>query len=218
MADDDGAKEQAAIDPAAFQALQKQVEALNSKNQELLREKSTAKKSAKESSEAAQLAAEASAKKSGDMEALEKSWQAKLDTQANDFNASLSAHQKTITGLTVGSTAHKMASELAMEGSAHVLLPHIQARLSVDMEDGQGKVRVLDKDGNLSAMTIADLSKEFREDVNFARVVVGSKASGAGVPGKAGIPGKGQINRTQYDAMDAGERSATIKAGTNVVD
>jgi len=202
----------------SISALTKSNEAMGLKNQELLKEKGAAKKSAQESSEAAQLASEEAAKKTGDMDALEKSWKGKMDAQASDFNTSLSAYQKTITGLTVGSTAQKLASDLALEGSAHVLLPHIQARLSVDMEDGQGKVRVLDKDGNLSAMTVADLSKEFRDDVNFSRVVVGSKASGAGTPGKAGVLGKGSVTRVQFDAMNPTERATSMKEGVAVVD
>jgi len=201
-----------AIKPEDFAALKDSVAALEAKNRELLQEKSDAKK-------AAEKAAQEAARKSGDVEALEKSWQEKLANETKSRDEKLSEYQKMINRMTVGTEAQRMASELAVQGSADALLPHIERRLDVEVVDGHPKVRVLDANGKPSASTLDDLRKEITEAKAFAPLLVGSKASGSGdVGGKGGNQGGKSITRAQFDAMGALERAKHFKEGGTITD
>jgi FtsZ-binding cell division protein ZapB len=193
------------------QALQESVAKLEENNKALLQEKADAKK-------AAQAAAEEAARKGGDVEALEKSWQEKLATETASRDEKLSAYQKTIQKMTVGNAARAMASELALPGSADVLLPHIEKRLQVEMTDGSPLVRVLDKDGKPSASSIEDLRKEIESDAAFAPLLLGSKANGSGDVGKKGESVQSTIKRADFDALSPSERMKTMKDKVKVVD
>lgn len=82
--------------------------------------------------------------------------------------------------MTVGQTATKLAAELAISGSADVLLPHIQSRLTVEIKDGAPSVRVLDLQGKPTALTIDELKQEFISNKAFAPLIAASKATGGG--------------------------------------
>lgn len=198
------------IKPEDFEALRSSVEKLEAKNRELLEEKKRAKQ------EAEQAALEA-AKKVGDVEALEKSWKEKVQSIQQDFTGRLSQYEQMVSAMTAGAEAMKAASELALPGSADVLLPHIQRRLSTEIKDGKAVVRVLDAEGKPSAMSVADLKKEIIGNPAFAPLLVGSRASGGGNVG----PGNGsqkQVSRQQFDAMHTGDKRKFIADGGRVLD
>ena len=169
----------AGIKPEDFDALKSSVERLEAKNRELLEEKKRAKQ------EAEQAALDA-AKKGGDVEALEKSWQQKVQAIEQDLAAKIAQYERMVSDMTSGAEAIRAASELALSGSADVLLPHIQRRLSTEVKDGKAIVRVLDADGRPSAMSIADLKKEIAANPAFAPILVGARANGSGPPGRPG--------------------------------
>ena len=162
------------------------LDGLKAKVQELLNEKKTAQTKAQEAEAARLKAIEEAAKSSGDITALEKSWSDKLVGRETDLNTQIKARDEQIYQLTVGQTAQKLASELAVQGSAELLLPHIISRLSVDTVDGKPQVRVKDMQGNLSAATLDELKKEFAENPVFKPVIAASKASGGGAAGAQG--------------------------------
>lgn len=165
------------------------VSGLKAKNAELLAELKAKAAREKEASEAARKAAEDAAKKSGDVEALEKSWQDKLAKSLAERDEKLSKYEQQINDLTVGQTASSLASELAVTGSAAVLMPHIKARLGMDVRDGKAVAVVLDKEGKPSALTVDELKAEFLSDPAFAPLIVGSKATGGGAAGgRSGLP------------------------------
>lgn len=188
-------EEKQTIDPAQFSALQESVAKLEAKNKELLQEKSEARK-------AAEKAAEEAAKKNGDVEALEKSWREKLEAETKERDGKLTEYQQMINKMTVGAQAQKLAADMALPGSAGILLPHIEGRLSVEMKDGLAIVRVLDKDGKPSALSVDDLRKEIEGDAAFAPILVGSKASGSGAPGGKGEAGAKTMSRADFDQLD----------------
>lgn len=161
-----------------FEQLKASVEKLEAKNRELIEEK-------RRTQEAARQAEEDAARKSGDVEALEKSWQAKLAELQQARDAEIQQYRAMVEQMTVGSAAQKLAADLAVPGSADVLVPHIRARLAVEERDGVPEVRVLDAEGKPSAATIEDLRAEFAAHPAFAPVVAGSRASGAGHHGGA---------------------------------
>jgi Skp family chaperone for outer membrane proteins len=162
------------------------VSGLKAKVEELLSEKKEATAKAKQAEEEARKAAEDAARKSGDVAAIEKSWQEKYDalqTKLSEENTSL---KSSINTMTVDSAASRIASEIAVPGSADVLIPHIRNRLSVEQRDGKFVTVVKDAEGKMSASSLDDLKNEFIGNPAYAPVIVGSKASGGGATGKNG--------------------------------
>lgn len=199
--------------------MQKQIEALNAKKDELLSETKAAKAARREAEQKAQADAEAAAKKSGDVAALEKSWQEKLAARETELNGSIEQLTAHVQGLTVGQTASRIASELAVPGSARVLEPHIRSRLGFDLRDGKPTVVVLDKDGKPSAATVEELAKEVAADAAFAPLIIASQASGGGASGsgKGGGAAK-SVTRAAFDGMNPADRMAHVKAGGAITD
>lgn len=182
------------------------VTGLKAKVEELLNEKKT-EKTAREQAEAAKRQAdEEAARKAGDVQALEASWKQKLETTEGTFKQQLDAANKQIYSLTVGQTATALASELAVQGSASVLLPHLERRLSVEIVDGSPQLRVLDAQGKPSAATIDDLRQEFVSNPAFAPLITGSKATGGGA---GGATGGGATKK--FSEMNSEERTALYR-------
>lgn len=189
---------------------------LKAKNQQLLGELKQYKDKARDAEEAARLAAEQArqeaeeaARKSGNVEALEKSWQEKYSRREAELSGQLETERNTlqsqIKSLTVGRAATDLAAEIAIQGSAKALLPHIERRLGMDLRDGKPTVVVLDAAGNPSAATLDELKAEFTNDAAFAPLIVGSKASGggAGGAGKGGGAAQGNIGGTRDERSKA---------------
>lgn len=198
------------IDPAQFAALQESVAKLEAKNKELLQARADAKKAADKASDDARKATEDAARKSGDVEALEKSWREKLESETKDRDAKLTAYEQMINKMTVGAEAQRMASDLAVPGSADVLLPHIERRLTVEVKDGIPVVRVIDKDGKPSALSIDDLKKEIEGNPAFAPLIIGSKANGSGgVGGKGGAGNEDVMKLPPVERMNVGRSAKT---------
>lgn len=131
---------------------------------------------------------------------------------------SIKQYETMIHSLTVGAAAGSMAAEIAIQGSANVLLPHIERRLTVEIRDGKAVTKVLDKDGRPSAMTIDELKKEFITDKQFAPIIQGTKASGTGYRGGDWQSGDGNkvITRHEYESMPMDRKmsiSADIRSG-----
>jgi len=202
----------------AIENSQTSIEKLTQKNRELIQAEKEEKKKAKEAQEAAAAAAEEAARKSGDVDALEKSWREKIKNETSARDTLLEEYKGMLKKMTVGSTAQAMAAELAISGSAPALLPHISKRLSVEVIEGNPIVRVLDKDGSPSALSLDDLKKEISAESAFAPLLVGSRATGTGEVGKSGSTGGTTIGRTAFDGMAPADRMKFIKDGGKIVD
>jgi len=113
-----------------------------------------------------------------------------------------------MTDITSGSEARKLAADLALPGHADLLLPHIKGRLKTEVRDGKPVVKVLDAEGNPSAMSIDDLRKEIKANDLFAPILSGSKANGAGGAGKSD---GGRVERKGWGEMTDEERVALRK-------
>lgn len=183
MADDDKKTDDVEALKAQVAELTKGIEALKSKNDELLTETKAAKAAKREAEEKAKAEAEELARKSGNIEALEKSWQEKLAKAQADAQRTIDALQGSITTMTVDNVAVRLANEIAVPGSADILIPHIKARLAAEQRDGQFVTVVRDAQGKPSAASLDDLKTEFTTSPAFAPVIVGSKASGGGAGG-----------------------------------
>lgn len=185
-----------------------ETERLKGHNETLLGEKKAAKTQAQkalEDSEAARLEA---SRKSGDVEAIEKSWSEKFTARETELNERIKQSETMIDSLTTKSSAATMASELAVQGSASVLEPHILNRLRTEIRDGKPTTIVLDAAGQPSAMTLGELKAEISNNAAFAPLIVGSKANGAGGHGGQGASGAGKGNM----GGSKSERLAAISA------
>lgn len=180
---------------------------LKRKVDELLAEKKTESERRKQEESARKAAEEEAARKAGDVTALEKSWQEKLTRREQELLAQQEALTGSLRSVLVDSEAVKMASRLAVEGSADVLLPHIRSRLAVDQRDGKYVTVVLDNTGKPSAATLDELEKEITGNKAFAPLLVGSRASGGG----AGASGKGSPGSAASLAGSREERVAALR-------
>lgn len=195
------------------------VAGLKAKVDELLAEKKDAAKRAKEAEDAAKAAQEEAARKSGDVAALEKSWQEKLAKREKELLDENGALQSNINSMLVDNVAVKLASELAVPGSADLLIPHIKSRLAAEQRDGQFVTVIKDAAGKPSAASIDDLKTEFVSNPAFAPVIVGSKATGGGASGGSNGGGAAKtVNRAQFDGMTHLQRSEFAKSGGKVTD
>jgi hypothetical protein len=126
----------------------------------------------------------------GDVEKLEKSWKEKMDKAVVDRDTQIQARDKTLQRILVENIANKMAGEIS--AAPDLILPHIKARLTTELNDGEYVTRVLDKDGKPSALGIEELQKEITADKRFSLIIKGSKASGGGASGDGSGGGKGR--------------------------
>lgn len=129
------------------------------------------------------------------VEALDKSWQVKLTTKEQEWGTERAKLHNSIQRLLVDDKARAIAAAVALSTKeVPLLLPHIKARLAVEMGADGAATRILDKDGKPSALTMDDLQKEIIADPMFSAVVLGSKATGSGAGGASsgGASGSGQ--------------------------
>jgi len=177
---------------AQLASMQQSIDKLSAKNQELLGEKKTAAANATAAEEAKALAVEEAARKSGDVAALDKSWQEKFDALQAETSATIKERDSQIGGLTSGAQSLQVAAELAVEGSSEVLNTLIKARFKTEYTEGKPVTVILDKNGDRSAMTVAELKNELANDAALAPLISGSKASGSG--GAGGKNGGGAVS------------------------
>lgn len=198
---------------------EKQLAAVLAKQDELLSETKAAKAAKKAAEEKAALEAEELLRKSGDVSALEKSWQAKYEKLEADKNSQIEAINGNLNGLLVDNVASKIANDLALPGSADLLMPHIKSRLATEIKDGKAVTVVRDLSGKPSALTVEELAKEISANQAFAPVLVGSKATGGGAGGGKGGSATGKtLSRADFDALDQFSRSEFSKNGGTLTD
>ena len=175
----------------------------------LLAEKKEQQRLAQAAAAEAARVAEEAARKNGDLEAIENSWKEKYANRENELNEQLKAHQQRIYGLTVGQQASELAAKLAVAGSASVLLPHIQNRITLDENNN---IRVLDSQGKPSAMTIDELAIEFRNNPAFKPLIAANASSGSGAAGN-GFGGGAAKEPKDYTEQERRE----LKAGNPIL-
>lgn len=130
-------------------------------------------------------------RKKGDIEALEKSWNSKLEAQTLESSEKLSKKDKIINKLLINDKAQEIANEIST--SPNIIMPHIKQRLTVESVGDDAKTRVLDKDGNLSATTISELKEEFKANADYSAIIKATQGSGGGAAGgsnQSGSTGK----------------------------
>lgn len=182
------------------------VTGLKAKNDELLAELRANKTKAREAEEAARLANEEAARKNGDTEALDRSWNEKHTKALGEKDTALSTLQAQVHALTVGSTAARLAGELAVQGSSAILQQLIEPRLTMEIRDGRPVVVVLDNDRRPSALTVDEFKEQLFSDAALAPLIAASRATGGGAPG-----GKSPGGKSKLSDMSESERKQLAK-------
>lgn len=131
---------------------------------------------------AAEEAARERAKKDGDLTALETSWQAKVEAAKVEAKAENDKLRAMLTDMLVDKEAARMAGEIST--TPKLIEPHIKARLKAELDGDKPLTRVLDANGQPSALTLAELQQEFVANKDFAAIIKGSSASGGGANGQ----------------------------------
>lgn len=202
----------ATIDPAEFKRLQDENALFKKKHEE-------AEKHRKEQEKLAGDNARKAAAAAGDIKALEESWTTKYTARETELGQEVATYRGMVEELTAGSTASEICNKIAMEGCALALMPHVRGRLKSEIVDGKPVTRVLDAQGNISAMTPDDLIKELKAVPYLAPLIIGSKASGAGNPGGQGNGGNSkEMTRSEFDKLDAFKKREFSLKGGRVVD
>lgn len=144
----------------------------------------------------------------GDVEKLEASWKQKYEKREKELTEQLGSLNGSLQTLLVDNVAQGLASKISK--SPELLLPHIKGRLKTELVDGKPVTRVLDKEGNVSALSINELEAEMVANPSYAPIIIGSKASGGGANGGQG--GSGAPSKIDFTKASPKEIAAHIKA------
>ena len=128
------------------------------------------------------------ARKRGDIETLERSWKEKNEKLQKELTDKLSAKDAYIRQSLIDANASQIAAKISTV--PNLMAGHIKSRLDVDFSGEAPVLRVLDKAGKPTALTLDELQKEIVENDEYAAIIVGSKASGSNAS-KEGQGGKG---------------------------
>lgn len=128
------------------------------------------------------------------LQSKEKAWQDKFDAQETRTNTLL----ESVKTSTLNSALTSLATELAGERSA-LLEPHLKSRLNVEEKDGAFTVSINDVNGNASAMTLEQLSEEFKANKVYAPLLKGRDSSGSGGGSDGTGDGEGAADVATYE-------------------
>lgn len=143
--------------------------------------------------------------KKGDKSAeVEQAWKKKLADREKELLGQIEATQKALRNQMEDSVASGLAAELAGD-NAELLLPHLKGRLRAEIVDGKAVTKILDPEGNVSALTMDELKKEVLSSPKFSAVVIASKGSGGGAGGAR--KGAGGTQKKKLSEMTATEEA-----------
>ena len=145
-------------------------------------------------------AAEDKAKADGDLTALEKSWKDKAERDVAAEKEKTKAADNALRVALVDTEATKIAHEICTVPD--LIVDKIKSRMKVEVTDGVPVVRVLSADGKPSALTVADLKKEFLDNPAYKAIIKGSNASGGGAGGGGQGGGAGHKKLSEMTATE----------------
>lgn len=141
----------------------------------------------------------AKADKGKDVQAIEASWQAKIDALQAKAAATETELTSEVERLLKTNTATTMASEISTV--PELFQDVISKRLKVEKgADGRYFTRVLDEAGAPSALTLDELKKELLANKKYAAIIISGKGSGGGA-GQSGS-GSGADEKKWLDYSD----------------
>jgi hypothetical protein len=159
-------------------------------------------KAAKDELEALKKNTPESTPKDKDIARLEKLWENRVTEAQTKGAEALAKKDAFIKKSALQTSAMSIAQAIAVKPSAiEVLMPHIERRLTVEIGDDGPKIRVLGKDGEVSANSLTDLEKEFVDNDAFSALIIGSRATGG-----AGRKAPVSVTQTDFNKMTVGEK------------
>lgn len=156
------------------------VQGLKQNNTNLLDEKKEAQRVKDEAVKAAIAAALEEAKAKGDVASISSSY----DEKVLGLQAKIDAMEQSTVNSAKESASTKFAANF-FEGS-EFQLDAIQREYKQRIDYRDGKMVVLDPNGNLTALTIDDLNKEFCSSSRYEACIKGTQATGGGATGNKG--------------------------------
>lgn len=148
--------------------------------------------------------------KGEDVTNIEASFKTKLESAEKAHMESIKQTASALKRVTRDRAASELAAKLAGE-SADLLIPHIEKRIKVELDGDRPITRILDAEGKASALSLADLENELREDRRFARVVIASKASGSGAGPSQNTPPVGGATTEEFNPISKNTAEAHFK-------
>lgn len=125
--------------------------------------------------------------KLGDIDELKKLKDAtkKKDTDLNAKDTEVADLRKQLEAMRAQAHNEKIAAEVGRaladaKGNVHLLEPHLKSRVKFVEEDGTFKMVTLDKYGQPSDKSVADLVAEFKGDATFGAAFAAVQPSGGG--------------------------------------
>lgn len=190
-------KQYSEADMQAF--LEKETAGLKSKVDELLGEKKSVSAKAKEAAAQAEQDAIERARQAEDYKSLYESSESKraeLETDYSGFKNSIRTEKK-------NHEAFKLASEMAEGSNVELLSEFIGRRLDISDD---GKLQVLNTEGNPTVQTLKDLKKEFEASGRYDALLkgtgsIGGGATGSGTAGRASGTGKDLSKMTKAQKL-----------------
>jgi hypothetical protein len=150
------------------------------------------------------------ARETGDVKALESSWQKKFTDRETELNGIIDGFKQAIgKSLVEQAMSTVSAAVTAKPEHAALLKPHIAGRFDVVFDGNAATLKIKDKEGKPSALSLDDLQKEILADPTFGTIVVASKASGSGAAGGNG--GKGGGAAKKFGELSEAERVALFR-------
>lgn len=139
---------------------------------------------------------------SGNTEELENRYRQERETLRSEMTGSIEKRNQQLTRVLVADRAQSLARELCGDAWA-VMLPHIQCRLTADLDAEVPACKVLTAAGQSSTLSLEDLKKEFLNNPAFASIIVGVDSSGGGATRKKpGAAGKKPEEYTQDERIE----------------
>lgn len=152
-------------------------------------------------------------KKSNDIEAIEKSWSEKLLNREKELGDERDNLKSMLASSLRDSTIASIASKIVKPDAQRLFKKSIEERFNVDIENGKASLRILDKEGKPSAMTLEDFEKEILADKEYGSILVVSKASGgAGAKPGQSVTSPGSEKPKPFSRMTPAELKAQIDA------
>jgi hypothetical protein len=190
----------------------KSFEAVKLKADELLTETKAAKKARELAIEEATNAKIADAAKNNDLETYKKSYEEKIANLTGELDGIKSQTKKQH----ISSIAKDFVRSKFSEDS--VSQEYFETAFSKRVDIRDGKEVVLDKDGNLTALSITDLQAEFLGNPAYKSHIISTKASGGGANG-GGQSGGGAaklISKSEFDSKNPQQKMDYIKSGGKI--
>lgn len=148
------------------------------------------------------------ARKNGDVTALENSWKEREKKREKEHEQEKAMLKKIASQGAVNDALDPIAQKFKVPS---VMKKILAERIHVDFTENGTEVRVLDKDGKPSALTIAEFEKEILENEEFKSILVQSRASGSTANSGKSYSGSAENHEKRWSELSPTEKVERLK-------